>query len=112
MTRSSKLVLGLFLVLLAAVLILRTFGVYTDFLWFGELGQIDVIKTMWATRLKLAIVVGVLWFAWLFLHLRIARRLVPKDLTILGQRLLPDAESWRWSPASRPARSGWTGSSS
>lgn len=92
MSRSSKLVTVLFLVILGVVLVLRGFGVYTDFLWFGELGKIGVIKTMWATRLKLALVVGVLWLIWLLVHLQVARRLIPKDVTILGQRLLPDAE--------------------
>jgi len=91
-SRSSKLLLVCFLGLLGFVLIIKALTVYTDFLWFGELNQSAVIWTIWGARLKLALVVGAVFFVWLFVNLRIARRLAPRDVTIIGQRLLPDAE--------------------
>ena len=92
MSRSSKLLLVLFAIILAVVALMRFFEVYTDFLWFGELDQMDVIKTVWTTRIKLGVAVAVCFFIWLFANMRWARRLLPKDATIIGQRLLPDAE--------------------
>jgi len=90
-SRSSKAFFVLLLVLAAVILILRLLQIYTDFLWFGELGQFSVLKTIWVVRLKLAFLVAVGFFLWLYANIRIARRLVPRE-EIIGQRLLPDAE--------------------
>jgi hypothetical protein len=83
--------LGCFLGLLGVVLIIKALTVYTDFLWFGEVGQGAVIRTMWVARLQLAFAVGLVFFVWLLINLRIARREVPKEV-VIGPRLLPDAE--------------------
>ena len=91
MSRSTKLFLILLLVLAVGFLLMRALQIYTDFLWFGELGQIAVIRTMWAIRLELGVAVAVGFFAWLYGNIRVARKLVPRE-EIIGQRLLPDAE--------------------
>jgi uncharacterized membrane protein (UPF0182 family) len=45
---------------------------YTDWLWFGEVGYTGIFKTSLGTRLALAGVAFVLTAGWLFLNLRIA----------------------------------------
>ncbi|MBM3498554.1 MAG: UPF0182 family protein [Armatimonadetes bacterium] len=91
MSRSSKLFAVLVLVLAVVLIIFRALQIYTDFLWFGELGQTAVLKTIWSVRVKLGLIVGVLFFAWLYANIRLARKLLPRE-EIIGQRLLPDAE--------------------
>lgn len=91
MSRSRKLLLWFLIILAVIVIILRGLQIYTDFLWFGELGQRSVLSTIWAARIKLGIVVSLLFFVWLYANLRLARRLLPRE-EIIGQRLLPDAE--------------------
>jgi len=90
-SRSSKLLVVLVAVLAAVIAVLRALQIYTDFLWFDELGQIAVLKAIWGVRVQMGLIVGALFFAWLYLNLRIARKLLPQE-EIIGQRLLPDAE--------------------
>ncbi|MGQ9730263.1 MAG: UPF0182 family membrane protein [Candidatus Zipacnadales bacterium] len=91
MSRSTRLVLALFILLAVGLTVWRALQIYTDFLWFGELGKTGVLRTIWAVRLKLGVLVAVVFFLWLYGNVRLARRLLPKE-EIIGQRLLPDAE--------------------
>jgi uncharacterized membrane protein (UPF0182 family) len=90
-SRSSKLFALLLVALAVFAFVFRFLQVYTDFLWFHELGQTAVLKTIWMVRIKLGLVVGALFFVWLYGNVRLARRLLPRE-EIIGQRLLPDAE--------------------
>jgi len=91
-TVSSKLTTYVFGVILALILIAKALTMWTDFLWFGAMGQAEVFTTILSTRMVLGIVVGVLFFAWLWANLRFARKPLPDNITLIGKRLLPDEE--------------------
>ena len=91
MSRYSKLLMGVLVALFVVVGVMKAAVVYTDYLWFQEMGQASVFRTMWFTRVLVGALVGVIFFAWLYVNIRVARKLLPKD-TVIGQRLLPDAE--------------------
>lgn len=91
-TRSSKLlVYGMGLVF-ALILLQKAFIMYTDYLWYQSLGQASVFTTILGSRCLLGILVGGAFFAWLYFNLRLARRPLPGDLTLIGKRLLPTEE--------------------
>lgn len=92
MTRSSKLLIygmGLIFVL---ILVQKAFIIYTDYLWYQSLGQAAVFSTILGNRVLLGVIVGVVFFVWLYFNLRLARRPLPSDLTLIGKRLLPTEE--------------------
>lgn len=92
MTRSSKLlVYGMGLVF-ALILLQKAFIMYTDYLWYQSLGQAAVFSTILSSRFLLGIIIGAAFFAWLYFNLRMARRPLPGDLTLIGKRLLPNEE--------------------
>jgi hypothetical protein len=76
----------------ALILIQKAFIMYTDFLWFSSLGQAAVFKTMLGARALLGLVAGAAFFVFLYFNLRLARRPLPGDLTLIGKRLLPEEE--------------------
>jgi uncharacterized membrane protein (UPF0182 family) len=67
------LALGAIVLLLGAVS-----GFYIDILWFREVGFSDVFWTRFWSRLLLAVVFGVAFFALLYANLLLARRLRPR----------------------------------
>lgn len=92
MTRSSKLlVYGMGLVF-ALILLQKAFIMYTDYLWYQSLGQASVFTTILGSRCLLGIIIGGAFFAWLYFNLKLARRPLPGDLTLIGKRLLPNEE--------------------
>jgi len=91
-TLSSKLLSYVLAVVLGLVLIAKALTMWTDFLWFGVMGQAEVFTTILSTRLVLGVLVGVVFFAWLWLNLRHARKPLPDNVTLIGKRLLPDEE--------------------
>lgn len=92
MTRSSKLLLYGMGLIFALILLQKAFIIYTDYLWYQSLGQAAVFGTILSTRAVLGVVVGLVFFAWLYGNLRLARRPLPGDLTLIGKRLLPSEE--------------------
>jgi uncharacterized protein len=76
----------------AFILIQKVFIVYTDFLWYQALGQPAVFTTILRSRVFLGAVVGGLFFLWFYANLRLARKPLPEDLTLIGKRLLPTEE--------------------
>ena len=92
MTLSSRIFSYIFGAILALILIAKALSLWTDYLWFGTLGQASVFSTILWTRVMLGVVVGVVFFCWLWLNLRHARKPLPSDITLIGKRLLPDEE--------------------
>jgi len=78
--------------LFLGVLILKALSLYTDYLWFGSVEQGEVFTKIFWTKVKLAAVVGIIFFVWLLANMRLARRPLPDDVTFIGRRLLPDEE--------------------
>ena len=76
----------------ALILIQKAFIMYTDYLWYQALGQAPVFVTILGTRVWLGLLLGALFFAFLYWNLRLARRPLPADLTLIGKRLLPAEE--------------------
>jgi hypothetical protein len=76
----------------ALILVQKAFIIYTDYLWFQSLGQGAVFGTIFGTRVLLGVVVGVVFCVWLVLNLRLARKPLPGDVTLIGKRLLPAEE--------------------
>jgi len=85
----SKYFLGILISLMLIVWLCR---VYTDYQWMDSVAQAAVFVKILGTKIMLAAVVGVIWFIWLYLNLRYARKPLPADVTFVGQRLLPDDE--------------------
>ena len=49
-------------------------GLYTDWLWFRELGYAPVFTRAWSTRILLGLAIFLLVWAWLWLNVRLALR--------------------------------------
>ncbi|HEY7139203.1 MAG TPA: UPF0182 family protein [Methylomirabilota bacterium] len=77
MTRRAAL---LVLAGLAVLLALEAVPFYTDWLWFEEIGYLDVFLRIAATRGGILIAVGLVTFLFLTLNLRIAVRARPPDV--------------------------------
>ncbi len=92
MERSNRWLWYLFGIVVLAVLIMKGLTLYTDYLWFDSLGQAAVFTTILSTRVVLGVVIGGLFFAFLYANLRFARRPLPDDVTFIGKRLLPEEE--------------------
>ena len=90
--RVSKGLNYLFAVILGAVVILKLLGLYTDYLWMGSVGQAAVFTKLLGTRVLLGVIAGLLFFLWVWLNLRLARRPVLADVPFIGKRLLPEEE--------------------
>ncbi len=92
MTKSSKWLTYFFVLILAGTVLIKLLTLYTDYLWMASVGQAAVFKTILGTRVLLGVIVGGLFFVWLWLNIRIARRPLPTDVTFIGRRLLPEEE--------------------
>ena len=79
-------------ILIGLLLIVWLCQVYTDYQWMDSVAQAAVFVKILGTKIGLAVVVGVIWFIWLYLNMRYARKPLPKDVTFVGRRLLPDEE--------------------
>jgi uncharacterized protein len=91
-TASSRIIGWVFGVVLAGIMALKALAIWTDYLWFQSLAQAPVFITMFTTRVALGLVVGLLFCAWLFLNVRLARKPLPEDIALIGKRLLPEEE--------------------
>jgi len=89
---SSKWSKYFFGILIGLILIAWLSRVYTDYQWMASVEQAAVFVKILSTRAVLAAVVGVIWFVWLYLNMRYARKPLPADVTFVGRRLLPDEE--------------------
>ena len=73
--------------LLAAVLILASAGglvrLYTDWLWFQEVGFAAVFATVLKTQVLLGLVIGLAFFIVLYANAVVARRLGPRDVLVV-----------------------------
>src|SRR5438874_10077702 len=70
-----KLILIFLIALFALVLAVPTaIQLYTDWLWFGELGYTGVLKTRVVTKLLLGLLSGLIAFGAFWLNFAIARR--------------------------------------
>jgi hypothetical protein len=67
-------------------------SVYTDFLWMDSVGQSAVFTKLLWTKIALGLIVGGVFFAWLWINLRLARRAKPAEVAFIGRRLLPDED--------------------
>ncbi len=74
------------------LLAMRSLSIWVDYLWFDALGYRGVFVKIITTRIGLFAAVAALFFVWLYLHFRLARRPIPKDISVIGRRLLPPAE--------------------
>jgi uncharacterized membrane protein (UPF0182 family) len=91
-TRPNRIfawILGIVLVVLG---LMRLLTLYTDYLWMGSVGQQAVFTKLLCTKVGLGLVMGIVFFAWLWLNLRLARRKPAEDVTLIGKRLLPDED--------------------
>ncbi len=75
--RKVFLLLGLFLILF--VLYHDAVPLYTDWLWFQEVGYSGVFTTIILAKTVLFVVVGLLFFALFYGNARLARRLAPEQ---------------------------------
>ncbi len=73
--RWVALVAGLFLLL---ILLGRAAAFYTDWLWFGEVGQRGVFLKTILTKAWMALAAGAVFFAIAYLNLLLARRMAPQ----------------------------------
>jgi len=89
---SNRWLWYIFGLLFLGVLILKGLHQYTEYLWFISLSQGPVFTTMFWTKILLGVVVGALFFGWLYVNLRFARLPLPSDVTFIGKRLLPEEE--------------------
>lgn len=92
MTLSSKLTYYVFGAILVLILVAKALAMWTDYLWFGAMGQAPVFLTILLNRLGLGLLFGIIFFLWLWLNLRLARRPLPDNVALIGKRLLPDEE--------------------
>lgn len=90
--RSNKLLAWGMGIAFGLIFVQKAFIMYTDFLWYQSLGQSAVFTTILGTRALLFLVVGAVFFVWIYGNLRYARRPLPPDLKLIGRRLLPAEE--------------------
>ena len=90
--QSSKWMRYFFGIVVALIFIGWLSRVWTDYLWMTSVAQGPVFVKILVTKLLLGVIVGVIFFVWLFINIRIARRPLPADVTFVGRRLLPDEE--------------------
>ncbi len=77
--RRRRLILGAVVVVLVVgvTLLHRVFGLYIDWLWFDEVGQLGVFWTTIWWRLAVALIVGAVFFVIVYLNVEVARGLAP-----------------------------------
>ena len=89
--RRIRISLGalLLVALIAAVLVLATAGLYTNWLWFQEVGYAAIFLKMITSRLVLGVVGGVLFGGFLLANLFYASRLRPRMQLVAGDTIEP-----------------------
>src|SRR5690349_14090535 len=76
---------------LGFLLVHNAVPLYTDWLWFGEVGYRNVFSTTVFTKTILFLLFGALFFALFYANTRIARRLAPeKSDRFLMERFGPE----------------------
>ncbi len=83
------------LLFLAFLLIHNGVPLYTDWLWFGEVGYRNVFTTTVLAKTLLFCVFGALFFALFYLNIRYARRLAPAE----ADRFLMQSFGPQWGPS-------------
>ncbi|MDZ4168354.1 MAG: UPF0182 family protein [Coriobacteriia bacterium] len=84
---------GLFFVFVGLPLLAWAAGVWTDYLWYAELGQEQVFWTRIWAQLAVGLAFGLATFAVLFTSLRVARALAPRFMpTSLPEGMPPQLE--------------------
>ncbi|MBE0417735.1 MAG: UPF0182 family protein [Coriobacteriia bacterium] len=63
---------------------------FTDYLWFGDLGQEQVFVTIWLSRLATGAAFGVVAFTLLFVNARVARSMAPRTVLTSVADSIPD----------------------
>lgn len=74
------------------IVVLKVLSVFADYFWYESVGQAAVFTKILGVRLGLGIVVGAVFFAWLWWNGRLARRPLPQGVVLVGRRLLTDEE--------------------
>ncbi|MCX7598183.1 MAG: UPF0182 family protein [Armatimonadetes bacterium] len=92
MSRSSRWLYIFLGVFAGFIVVLKVLSVFADYFWYESVGQAAVFSTVLWTRLGLGLVVGVVFFAWLWWNGRMARRPLPQGVVLVGRRLLTDEE--------------------
>lgn len=90
--RSNKLLAWGMGIAFALIFVQKAFIMYTDLLWYQSLGQAAVFTTILGTRAALFLIVGAVFFVWIYGNLRYARKPLPANLKLIGRRLLPEEE--------------------
>ena len=76
--RIRKIAIGLFAVVTFGLMFFRGLAsFYTDFLWFDQLGHGEVFTSVFGAQIVLVLIFTFLFFALLFVNLRVANRLAP-----------------------------------
>ncbi len=77
--RRRRIILGIVVVgvVFVAALLGRVFGLYIDWLWFGEVGQRSVFWTAVWWRVVVGLVTAAVFFVVIYVNVEIARRLAP-----------------------------------
>ncbi|HET6497809.1 MAG TPA: UPF0182 family protein [Coriobacteriia bacterium] len=89
--RRRSLTIALFALLLFGFpLLVWAATVYTDYLWFVDVGQRQVFITSWLNRIATGALFGVAAFVLLYANARIARALAPRFVLTSGPDVAPD----------------------
>lgn len=80
-------------IVVLTILALQVVNLYTDGLWFVEVGQLAVFTKMLTAQLLLALVAGTFFTAFLFLNVSLARRLAPKWQIVFEEEVLEAVSS-------------------
>jgi uncharacterized membrane protein (UPF0182 family) len=78
--------------LLFFIILPQACTVYTNWLWLDAQGYGSVFSITYLAKLELFVVFGAVFFLFLWLNARLARRLAHRDFKVVHRRLLPEAE--------------------
>ncbi|MDI6870268.1 MAG: UPF0182 family protein [Bacillota bacterium] len=90
MGHRSTLVILVLVVLLASGLLNGVVRFYTDWLWFGSLGMTSVFWTAFATTWAVRLLVGLVFFLFLFFNLLLTRPVIGRALSRFEGTPLPE----------------------
>jgi uncharacterized protein len=91
--RRARISLATILVLVGvvAVLLVSSAGVFTDYLWFQEVGHIGVFLKSITSKLRTGLLGAVVMGLFLFLNLSFARKVKP-EMRVVGDTIQPQVE--------------------
>lgn len=92
MSHSSRWLYIFLGVLAGFILVLKILSVFADYFWYESVGQAAVFTKILTTRVGLGLIIGTVFFAWLWWNGRLARRPLPQGVVLVGRRLLTDEE--------------------